>query len=148
MELEGCERGFGFLISDGQKIKTFVSDCHRGIAKWFAECHKSVKHYFDVWHVERSNTKRLLKASKEKGCERIKLWIKAISRHMYWCATSTKVGFGDLIVAKWKSLIRHISNKHTDHDHDELFKSCAHGEISKKKWIKVGMSLYYNLYSV
>ena len=35
---------------------------------------------------------------------------------MYWCAMSTKEGFGDMIVAKWKSLIRHISNKHTDHD--------------------------------
>ena len=141
MELEGCKRGFGYLLSAGQQIKTFVSDRHRGIAKWFAECHKSVKHYFDVWHVDRSNTKKLLKASKEKGCERIRLWIKAIRRHMYWCTTSTREGFGSMIVAKWKSLIRHISNKHTDHD-DALFKSCAHGEIGKRKWIKVGMPLY------
>ena len=140
MELEGCKRGFGFLVAAGQRITTFVSDRHRGIAKWFAEFHKSVKHYFDLWHVDRSNTKKLLKASKEKDCERISKWIKSISRHMYWCATSTKEGFGDMIVAKWKSLIRHISNKHTDHD-DPLFKNCAHGEISKKKYIKVGMPL-------
>jgi hypothetical protein len=143
MELEGCKRGFGYLISAGQHIKTFVSDRHRGIAKWFAECHKSVKHYFDVWHVERSNTKKLLKASKEKGCERIKLWIKAIRRHMYWCAISTKEGFGDMIVAKWKSLIRHISNRHIDHD-DALYSNCSHGELGKKKWIKVGMPVQIN----
>ena len=87
------------------------------------------------------DTKKFLKASKEKGCERIRLWIKAIRRHMYWCTTSTREGFGSMIVAKWKSLIRHISNKHTDHD-DALFKSCAHGEIGKRKWIEVGMPLY------
>jgi hypothetical protein len=90
---------------------------------------------------EQSTTKKLLKASKEKGCERISLWIKAIRRHMYWCATSTKEGFGAMILAKWKSLLRHIANKHTDHE-DDLFKSCVHGEIDKRKWIKVGMQKY------
>lgn len=137
MELEGCKRALSFVLGSGQRIKSFVSDRHRGIAKWFAECHKSIKHYFDVWHVERSTTKKLLKASKEKGCERIARWIKAVRRHMYWCATSTKEGFGAMILAKWNSLLWHISNKHTDHG-DNLFQSCAHGELSKRKWIKVG----------
>jgi len=32
----------------------------------------------------------LLSASKEKGCEIIKDWMKGIRRHVYWCATLTK----------------------------------------------------------
>ena len=114
MEVEGCKPGFGFLIAAGQHITTFVSNRHRGIAKSFAEFQRSLKHYFYLWHVDRPNTTKLLKASKEKDCKRIAKWIKAINRRMYWCATSTKEGFGDMIVAEWKSLIGHISNKQTD----------------------------------
>ena len=42
----------------------------------------------------RSVTIKLLRAGKEKGCEIIKDWIKGIKQHIYWCATSTKAGFG------------------------------------------------------
>jgi hypothetical protein len=48
-----------------------------------------------------------------------------------------------MIVAKWKSLIRHISNRHIDHD-DALYNNCSHGELGKKKWIKVGMPVHIN----
>ena len=33
--------------------------------------------------------------------------------------------------------MRHITNKHEDHP-DPLFPKCVHGEIDKRKWIKVG----------
>ena len=75
----------------------------------------------------RSITKKLLKASKEKGCEII----------LYWCATSTKQGFGALIVAKWNSFMRHVANKHEDHP-DPLYKECNHGDLEPRKWINVG----------
>jgi len=45
-------------------------------------------------------TKKLLAAGKEKGCEVIKEWSKGIRKHLYWSATSTKPGFGSLILAK------------------------------------------------
>lgn len=38
---------------------------------------------------------------------------------------------------KLKSFMRHITNKHVDYP---LFTKCAHCEIEKREWIKVGKS--------
>lgn len=91
----------------------------------------------------RSVSKKLVGASKLKGCEGIKDWIKGVRRHIYSCATSTKAGFQSLIVAKWKSFIRHVSNKHSNHP-DELYKQCNHGVLEPRKWIKVGKNGCFN----
>ena len=112
MELEGCKRSFQFLKVLGLSISAFISDRHRSIAKWIRESCPSTKYYFDIWHVARTITKKLLKASKEKGCEVISSWIRGIRKHLYWCATSSKPGFGSLISAKWHSFLRHVANKH------------------------------------
>ena len=89
-------------------IKTFVSDRHRGIAKWIRENQKDTCRFCDIWHVARSVMKKLFKASRENGCELIKDWMKGIKQHIYWCATSTLPGFGSLIKAKWNSFMRHV----------------------------------------
>lgn len=137
-ELEGCKRAFSFLQNVGIPIDVFVSDRHLGITKWIRECCSSTKHFFDIWHMARTISKKLTKASKEKGCAAIGLWIKGVRNHLYWCATSTKQGFQDLIVAKWKSFMRHVANKHLDHP-DKLFEKCSHGPLERRKWIKIGL---------
>ena len=137
--MEGAKRCFQYLLNLGLSIAVFVSDRHRGIAKWIREDHPETKHYFDIWHVARSITKKLLTMGKEKGCGLIKDWIKGIRRHVYWCATSTRAGFEALIGAKWNSFIRHVCNKHKNHP-DPLYKECHHGELEPRKWIKIGMS--------
>ena len=71
-ELEGAKRCFNYLKGLGLSIAIFVSDRHKGIAKWIRENCASTKHYYDIWHIARSITKKLLSASKEKGCEIIK----------------------------------------------------------------------------
>ena len=136
-ELEGCKRSFAFLKQLGLTVSVFISDRHRGIGKWIRESCPGTKHYFDIWHVARSITKKLLKGSKEKGCEIIACWIKGIRKHLYWCATSTKGGFGSLIAAKWNSFLRHVVNKHTEHP-NPLYTKCNHGELEQRKWIKIG----------
>ena len=125
--------------------KTFISDRHRGIAKWVRENQKETCHVYDVWHVARSLTKKLLKAAKEKGCEVIKDWIKGIRRHMYWCATSTVSGFGALIKAKWNSFLRHVADKHSEHP-DPLFKTCKHDSLQPRTWIKIGDHYFFAMY--
>ncbi len=137
MELDGAKRCFEFTSNKGLKVSSFISDWHKGIAKWIRLNHPDVQHYHDIWHVCKSITKKLLKAGKEKGNEVILLWVKAIRKTLYWCARSTKQGFGDLIVAKWKSIVHHISNKHDDHP-DKLYARCAHGETEPRAWIPVG----------
>ncbi|XP_067030157.1 uncharacterized protein [Acropora muricata] len=148
MELEGAKRAFAYLMSVGLKIAVFVSDRHRGVAKWLRECQPNTVHFFDIWHVARSIGKKMLTLSKQKGCERISQWIKGVRNHLHWCASSTKQGFKELIAAKWMSLMRHISNKHDNHQ-TPLFDKCAHGaDIDKRKWIKIGTTAYDKLNSL
>lgn len=137
MELEGAKRSFRFLLSAKVKISKFISDRHRGIGKWLRTSHKTVKHFYDIWHLAKAITKKMSKAAKEKGCERIGLWIKGVRNHLYWCATSTNEGFQQLIVAKWQSFMRHVSNKHSKHP-DALYAKCNHKNLKARKWIKEG----------
>ena len=138
MELEGAKRAFRYLQSVGLKIAVFISDRHRGIAKWIRENQVECAHFFDIWHIARSITKKMIKLGKEKGCERIADWVKGARNHLYWCATSTKQGFGEMIVAKWKSFMEHVANKHDNHPNN-LFKKCAHGDIENRRWIRIGI---------
>ncbi len=84
--------------------------------------------------------KRLLAAGKENGCEIIQRWIKGVRNHLFWSALSTKQGSGDLIVAKWTSIIRHIADKHEGHP-NKLFPKCAHGELEQREYIKIGKEI-------
>ena len=137
MELEGAKLCFTNIKKAGLSITSFISDRHRGVAKWIRETQPATTHFHDLWHVCKGLTKRLLQASKETANEIIGDWIKGIRRHLFWCAISTKQGFGDLIVSKWKSIMRHIANKHMEHP-DTLYKECAHGDLEERDWIKIG----------
>ena len=139
MELAGAKRCFSHLKKSDLKIKTFILDRHRGIGKWIRTSEKETMHYYDIWHIAKSIIKMVLK---DKSLAVLKYWTKAIKTHLYWCATSTKAGFGDLIVAKWKSFLRHVCNKHTDHP-DLLYQKCAHGELDQRKWIKYCTYCYH-----
>ncbi len=138
MELDGAKRCFTFLQSSGVSIKKFISDRHAGIAKWVRETQVNTKHFYDIWHVARSITKKMLKAGKEKGCEVIMQWITGVRNHLYWCATSTKEGFGNMISAKWKSFTNHVANRHQGHA-NSLYPNCAHEELEvSREWIRIG----------
>ena len=76
MELEGAKRSFNFLKGSGLKMDIFISDRHKGIAKWIRSKQKETKHFNDIWHVNKSINKQLRKVSKEKGCEIINDWLK------------------------------------------------------------------------
>ncbi|XP_065067015.1 uncharacterized protein LOC135692760 isoform X2 [Rhopilema esculentum] len=142
MELLGAKRCFGYLNDAGIEVSNFISDRHRGVAKWIRESLPHVHHYYDIWHVARTLTKKVTIASKERNCEILGTWCSTIRNHLYWCATSTKEGFGKLIVAKWKAFSNHIQNKHNNHE-DKLFQRCAHGELDhKRRWILNGTTAY------
>ena len=51
MELEGAKRAFSFLYSVGLRISVFISDRHRGIAKWIRENQAGCAHFYDIWHI-------------------------------------------------------------------------------------------------
>ena len=145
MELKDAQDIFAFLKAAGLKIHVFISDRHRSIAKWIREHEPATRHFFDIWHVAKLVTKKLLQVGKESGCELLVKWQKAIKNHLHWCATSTKLGFGELILAKWKSIIRHVCNKHTQHP-EPLFKQCVHGPLSRRYWLKKGEFLLEHIF--
>jgi len=58
MELEGAKRCFLFLQSVGLSVATFVSDLHRGIAKWIRKFQPKTTHFFDIGHFARSVNKK------------------------------------------------------------------------------------------
>ncbi|XP_065069757.1 uncharacterized protein LOC135694804 [Rhopilema esculentum] len=147
MELDGAKRCFQYIKNAGLTITTFISDRHKGIAKWIRESQPETSHFNDLWHVCKGLTKKILKGSKEKGFEVLKLWLKGIRKHLYWCALSTKQGFGELIVAKWRSLMRHIANKHDEHP-SQLYNKCAHVELEPREWIPIGTPAYDKLLKI
>jgi hypothetical protein len=42
----------------------------------------------------------------------------------------------DLKVAKWRSIMNHVSNIHEGHS--EKFPNCLHGDLGDKKWLLKG----------
>ena len=58
MELDGAKKAFKFIQDAGLTISVFISDCHRGIAKWIRESQPEIKHYHDLWHICKSLTKK------------------------------------------------------------------------------------------
>ena len=79
MELDTAKKCFNHIKNCGLKIDVFVSDRHKGIAKWTKESEKNIDHYNNIWHVNKSINKQVFKkASKEKGCEVLKDWLKGI----------------------------------------------------------------------
>ena len=137
MELEGAKRCFRFLQDSGATIPVFISDRHMGIAKWLRNDQPRTKHFFDIWHVAKSLTKKILKARKEKGSEILQDWLGGIKNHLYWCVTSTKSGFEAMIKAKWLSIMRHVTDRHAEHP-DKLFPNCIHGPLEERDYIKIG----------
>ena len=143
MELEGAKRCFTYLQTSNVSIGTFITDRHLSITAWMRVSQPNTRHLFDLWHLVKSITKTITKKGKQKGNEILFEWIKGIRNHLYWCAMSTKDGFGELILAKWKSFINHVANKHTNHE-DSLFKKCAHEPLTERRqWIKIGVVILF-----
>ncbi|XP_028416037.1 uncharacterized protein LOC114539599 [Dendronephthya gigantea] len=120
MEFEGFQRSMDFLESQNIPISTLITDRHSKIAKHMREKRPNITHYFDLWHLTKKVTKVLAKIAKYAGCESILEWIKPCCNHLYWSATTTLSGNGKVIVAKFKSFLGHVKNKHSGFS-DPLF---------------------------
>ncbi|KAM7290348.1 uncharacterized protein ISCGN_026993, partial [Ixodes scapularis] len=84
----------------------------------------------------------LAKSPRHKSLER---WLETITRHLYWCARTSN-GQGDLILAKWTSITRHISDVH--HHVNPLHPACLHGNLTDRLWIEEGTETFKKLESV
>ena len=53
MEKEGLVRALNSL-QQVKTVKTLVTDRHPGIQKWLRETKPEIRHFYDVWHVAKS----------------------------------------------------------------------------------------------
>lgn len=89
-------------------------------------------------------TKKVDAMSKEKNCNKVKMWQKSIKNHLYWSASGSSNG--EETVAKWTSLLNHIQNVHVHEN--PLFPKCLHPpSTDKNKWLKSGMPLFNSSYA-
>ncbi|XP_031418465.1 uncharacterized protein LOC105908557 isoform X2 [Clupea harengus] len=145
MEKEGLKRSLALLEARGVTLDSIVTDRHPQIQKFLREA--NITHYYDVWHMEKGLSKKLVKIAQNKECEKLKKWLPSIKNHIYWtAATSTS---GPERVAKWTSLLNHVQDIHS-HD-DPVFPQCLHPlRISrdKSKWLTAGTPAFCRLEKV
>jgi hypothetical protein len=87
-----------------------------------------------VLFINSGTRKKLEKLAKEKECDDIHPWKKSIINHMYWAAGSTPGNDGDVIVAKWESVVHHVQNIHDQHP-NQRFSACLHGPLDDIAWL-------------
>ena len=137
MELEGLKRTVNILWENDLIPGVIVSDRHVSIQKWIRENLPNTSHCFDVWHVAKGVAKKLEQLANQRGCEVVGEWIRSISNHLYYSAASSDGESGEMIVAKWKSVVPHVQNIHEGHD-DPLFDRCLHSPLdndNQRKWL-------------
>lgn len=83
--------------------------------------------------------KKIESLGKQKDLEEVGLWRQSVVNHLYWVAASTPDGDGDMMVAKWDSLLYHLQNQHTDLP-NPLYPACGHpphsDEQRNKEWLE------------
>ena len=112
LEKMGLEESVCFLQQEMLEINTLITDRHRQIARWISDNLPGCRHVYDIWHVAKGLRKKVLNIAKEKECERLKEWIDSIINHLYWCVVSSPSNRPQLVLAKWKSILDHLQNKH------------------------------------
>ncbi|XP_065907620.1 uncharacterized protein [Dysidea avara] len=131
MEKEGLSRALQYLHDNSLTIGMLITDRHKQINKFMSQSYPDIEHQYDVWHVAKGLKKKLQKAAKYTDCMVVGEWTKSITNHMYWCTASSPDG--DEKVKRWKSLMDHLCNDHSNcyGDHTDL-------ENRHKKWLIPG----------
>lgn len=141
MELEGLKRCLTFL-KQYINITSLTTDRHVMVKKYLADEMKHIQHWFDVWHVAKNIKKKIDAQAKRRDLCILRDWSQSVSNHLYWCAASS-AGCGKLVVDKWLSILRHITNIHVDHG--LLFPRCKHGPLEPRNWIQPGSKAHKQL---
>ncbi|CAN7990177.1 unnamed protein product [Ixodes hexagonus] len=135
METEGLERSLQYLDTQDMSVDLLVTDRHSEGKAMMKKHHPDIKHRFDVWHAAKGVNKKIVAAAQTKQ-HRVPLqWLKTIIRHIYWCARTSN-GNGQLLLAKWTSIMRHIIDVH--HHPNPLHPVCDHPDIRDRLWLDEG----------
>ena len=144
MEKEGFERCLK-EVEECVPIQRIATDWHISIASAMDKNHRHINHQYDVWHLAKSINKKLSKKAKLKGNEELAPWIKSITNHLWWCSSSCD-GNAEELIEKWKSVLYHITDKHT-RTGNKIVHQCSHPSLTeeqkrKKKWLSPTSQAY------
>ena len=122
MEHEGCKWSLNSLLENNISIRCLTTDRHITVTARMRSDYPKIKHQYDVWHLSKWVTKKLLKKA-ENMC-------------------STCNGDPELLREKWVSILHHIVNKHKWNDY-HVFHQCGHPEMSTREmnsitWLYAG----------
>ncbi|ELT87456.1 hypothetical protein CAPTEDRAFT_113107 [Capitella teleta] len=90
LEPEGLRRCLQDVIAKKVKIGTLATDQHLIVGKMMREDFPKIDHQLDAWHCSKNLTKKLTAKAKTKGCEALMQWIRAISNHLWYSASTCK----------------------------------------------------------
>ena len=143
MEYEACKRSLDKLLGASIPIRCLTTDRHVTITAKMRSDYPHIVHQYDVWHLSKSITKKLLALAKRKFNEELAPWIKSVSNHLWW-SVATCNGDPKLLIEKWLSIINHVSNKH-EWRGCSIFTKCEHHQLTEAqqkeiKWLKPGSS--------
>ncbi|KAM7298679.1 uncharacterized protein ISCGN_019255 [Ixodes scapularis] len=145
MELEGLDRSLTYFAKEDLTVEVIVTDRHMQVSAYMKREHPLIQHRFDLWHVSKGIKKKIVALAKSPRHKSLERWLETITRHLYWCARTSN-GQGDLILAKWTSITRHISDVH--HHVNPLHPACLHGNLTDRLWIEEGTETFKKLESV
>ena len=151
MEKKGFIETLSHIEANGIKVDTISTDRHPQIKKEMRVNHGEIDHQFDPWHLAKSVSKKLAKASKKSGCNDLAPWIPSIVNHLWWSAESCNRD-PDVLREKWLSVIHHVTNRH-EWPGNRYFHKCQHDRLSpeqqrKKKWLKPGSASHTALVNI
>ncbi|XP_044172506.1 uncharacterized protein LOC114961035 [Acropora millepora] len=151
MEKKGFIETLSHIEANGIKVDTISTDRHPQIKKEMRVNHGEIEHQFDPWHLAKSVSKKLAKASKKSGCNDLAPWIPSIVNHLWWSAESCNRD-PDVLREKWLSVIHHVTNRH-EWPGNRYFHKCQHDRLSpeqqrKKKWLKPGSASHTALVNI
>ncbi|XP_063078694.1 uncharacterized protein LOC134468751 [Engraulis encrasicolus] len=153
MEKKGFLRSLEFLQNEGMHIDCIATDRHVGVRAALKQRQYShIDHQFDIFHMAKSVKKKLAEHAKTRSKAVLFPWIKAVSTHLWWCASTC--GNDDVILReRWTSVARHVTNQHDTFEENHTFTECEHPSLSEEdradiKWLRAGSPAHKALYEV
>ena len=140
------------LSEVGFSVDVVATDRNMQIAKWVREEKPELTHRYDLWHFVKNILSKLRPLASQKGCKIMLDWMRPIANHLYWCSENCG-GDAEKLVQMWKSVLEHITNRHTFKKEFPKYPKCAHAKFSKKvsrekKWIEKYSPAYNNIKKV
>ncbi|XP_064474229.1 uncharacterized protein LOC135388550 [Ornithodoros turicata] len=144
MKQKGLELCLDHVKAKGMKVETLVTDRHSQVKSFLKTKHPDINHRFDVWHVAKGIKKKIAAVSQSKKHQVLRLWCESIIRHLYWCARTSDSG--EVLLAKWVTIMRHIINVHSHPD--SLHPFCFHNDLGEREWLHEGTETYKKLHDI